>query len=522
MQNNGMVYLVGAGPGASDLVTVRGKSLIEFCDVLVYDYLVYDELLTWTRPGCEMIYVGKRSGFHAKPQKEIEALLIRHAGEGKTVVRLKGGDPFIFGRGGEEAEALQKAGIPFEVVPGVTASLGTAAFMGFPLTHREDSSSVVMVTGHEDPAKPETVVDWTKYAGLGATLCIYMGMTNLERISRELIGAGMAGDTPVAVVRWATLPRQESCFGTLATIPHRVAERGIKPPAMIVIGPVVKDFPASSWYESKPLFGKRVVVTRTRRQAGELARRLTGLGADVMELPLIRVRRAVDEAVKREVFSGLGSYDWIVFTSQNGVRYFFDLFLEEYRDLRSLGFVRFAAVGPSTAREVEKFHLAVDLVPEKHTGSDLAEALIATGSLDNAKILAVKGNLGGETLIKRLEDQWAMVDRFEVYKTEPTDLSLHPVARRFREMGAHAITFTSSSTVKSFVQQAEFLQLKPGAVTPRAFSIGPVTSQTMSDLKMPLTRQARQSTLDSLVQALLEEMIRPEFGIDSRKDRKER
>ena len=506
MQDKGIVYLVGAGPGASDLVTVRGRSLIEMCDVLVYDYLVYDELLTWTRPGCEMIYVGKRSGFHSKPQKEIEALLIGHAREGKTVVRLKGGDPFIFGRGGEEAEALQKAGLPFEIVPGVTASLGTAAFMGFPLTHREVSSSVVMVTGHEDPAKPETVIDWGKYAGTGATLCIYMGMTNLKRISRELIGAGMAGDTPVAVVRWATLPRQESCFGTLATIAHHVAQRGIKPPAMIIIGPVVKDFPVYSWYENKPLFGKRVVVTRTRRQAGDLARRLTGLGADVMELPLIRVRRAVDEEVKGEVFSGLGSYDWIVFTSQNGVRYFFDSFREEYQDLRSLGIVRFAAVGPSTAREVEKFHLAVDLVPEKHTGSDLAKALIETGGLDNAKILVVKGNLGGEALIKRLEDQWAMVDRFEVYKTEPTDLSRHPVAGRFREMGAHAITFTSSSTVNSFARQAEFLQLKPGAVTPKSFSIGPVTSQAMADLKMPLTREAGKSTLDGLIEVLVEEL----------------
>lgn len=500
------MYLVGAGPGASDLVTVKGRSLIGKCDVLVYDYLVYDELLTWTPPGCEKVYVGKRSGFHSKPQQEIEKLLIGHAREGKTVVRLKGGDPFIFGRGGEEAEALKEAGIPFEVVPGVTASLATAAFMGFPLTHREDSSSVVMVTGHEDPAKPETVIDWGKYAGLGATLCIYMGMTNLERISRELLGAGMAGDTPVAVVRWATLPRQESCFGTLATIARRVTEQGIKPPAMIIIGPVVRDSPVNSWYESKPLFGKRVVVTRTRRQASKLVRKLTGLGADVMELPMIRVRPAVDEEVKREVFSGLGSYDWIVFTSRNGVRNFFDLLLEEHRDLRSLGFARIAAVGPSTAREVEKCHLAVDLVPEKHTGSDLAEALIETGSMENAKILMVKGNLGGADLIRRLEEVWAMVDRFEVYKTEPTDLSLHPVAKRFREMGAHAITFTSSSTVKSFVRQARSLQLKPGAVTPKSFSIGPVTSQTMADMRIPLTREARTSTLDSLIEALLAEL----------------
>ena len=505
-----MVYLVGAGPGASDLVTVRGRGLIEACDVLVYDYLVYDKLLTWASPECEKIYVGKRSGYHSKPQMEIEDLLIRHARQGKTVVRLKGGDPFIFGRGGEEAAALQKAGIPFAVVPGVTASLGAAAFMGFPLTHRKDSSSVVMVTGHEDPAKPETVIDWGKYAKLGATLCIYMGMTNLKRISNQLMAAGMPEKTPVAVVRWATLPQQESCLGTLANIADEVARRGIKPPGMIIIGPVVKGSPVYSWFERQPLFGKRVVVTRTREQASDLVRKLTGLGADVMELPLIRVRPVVDEEVKGEVFSGLGAYDWIVFTSQNGVRNFFNLYFEAFQDLRSLGLARFAAVGPSTAREVEKYHIAVDLIPERHTGTDLAMALIETGSLENAKVLVVTGNLGGKALIKRLEEQWAMVDRFEVYKTEPTDLSKHPVAERFRNMGAHAITFTSSSTVKSFVRQVERLQLRPGSVTPKAFSIGPVTSKTMAEMGLPLTGQARKPTLDDLVTAIVEELAAKE------------
>ena len=501
-----MVYLVGAGPGASDLVTVRGRALIEECDVLVYDYLVYDELLTWTSSHCEKIYVGKRSGFHSKPQEDIEKLLIRHAGEGRLVVRLKGGDPFIFGRGGEETETLQKAGIPFEIVPGVTASLGAASFMGIPLTHRKDSSAVVLVTGHEDPKKPATVIDWEKYAGLGATLCIYMGMTNLKGICSQLIDAGMDGNTPVVVVRWATLPRQQSCFGTLATISDRVENLGLKPPAMIIIGKVVTDAPVSSWYENKPLFGKRVVVTRTRKQSSELAHKLTGLGADVMELPLIRVEQAVNEEVKREVFSGLGSYSWIVFTSQNGVRNFFEVFLKDFKDLRALGFLRIAVVGPSTAREVEKFHLEVELMPEKHTGADLAEALIATGSVDNAKMLVVKGNLGGDGLIKPLEDRWAIVDRFEVYKTEPTDLSNHPTAKIFREIGAHAITFTSSSTVSFFVQHAKFLQLKPGATTPKAFSIGPVTSTAMARMKVALTREAKRSTLDGLVEVILEEL----------------
>ena len=501
-----MVYLVGAGPGASDLVTVRGKELIEQCDVLIYDYLVYNELLTWTRRDCEKTYVGKRSGFHSKPQKDIEKLLIKHAKAGKMVVRLKGGDPFIFGRGGEEADALLNAGIPFEIVPGVSASMGTAASMGIPLTHRRDSSSVVLVTGHEDPEKEETVVDWEKYAALGATLCIYMGLTKLEYISTQLMDAGMSPETPVAVVRWATLPSQESCIGKLGTIAKEVAEADLKPPAMIIIGDVVKDAPKHSWFEQKPLFGKRIAITRTRQQTSELMHKLLQLGADVLELPLIRVRSAVEEEVKKEVFSELGSYDWIVFSSPNGVRFFFEAFLSEFKDLRSMGFMRIAAVGPATAKAIEKLHLQVELMPEKYTGADLAQALIDTESIEHAKVLVVKGNLGSDDLIKPLEEKWAIVDRFEVYKTEATDLSEHFAAQKFRELGAHAITFTSGSTVRSFVNQAKALQLNDGAQTPKTFSMGPRTSKVMSESHVPLTKEAKTSSLDGLIEAIVEEL----------------
>ncbi|MCZ6672525.1 MAG: uroporphyrinogen-III C-methyltransferase [Verrucomicrobia bacterium] len=505
----GMVYLVGAGPGASDLVTVRGKELIERCDALVYDYLVYDELLTWTKRSCEKTYVGKRSGYHSKPQEDIEKLLIKLAKDGKMVVRLKGGDPFVFGRGGEEADALLDAGITFEIVPGVTASVGTAASMGIPLTHRNDSSAVVLVTGHEDPEKSETAVNWDHYAKLDATLCIYMGLTKLDYISSELLKAGMDPETSVAIVRWATLPTQESCIGKLGTISKTVIESGIKPPAMIIIGEVVRDAPKHSWFEQKPLFGKRIAITRTRQQSSELMHRLHQLGADVLELPLIKVSAAVDEQVKKDVFFELGSYDWIVFSSPNGVRYFFKEFFSEYKDVRSMGFMRIAAVGPATVKEIEQFHLEVEIMPEKHTGADLAEALIGTDSIEHSKVLVVKGNLGSDDLIKPLEEKWAIVDRFEVYKTEASDLSENAAAEKFRQLGAHGITFTSGSTVRSFVKQAKALQLEEGAETPKTFSIGPVTSKLMKEMHVPLVREAKESTLDGLIVAIVEELVHP-------------
>ena len=503
--SKGMVYLVGAGPGASDLVTVRGKELIKQCDVLVYDYLVYNELLTWTKPGCIKAYVGKRSGFHSKPQEEIEKLLIDYAQEGLMVVRLKGGDPFIFGRGGEEADALLKSGITFEIIPGVTASVGTAAYLGIPLTHRNDSSAVVLVTGHEDPQKAETVIDWEKYAKLGATLCIYMGVTKIDKISEQLLRAGMSPKTPVAIVRWATLPTQKSCIGKLGTISKTVVDADLKPPAMIIVGDVVKDAPRHSWFEKKPLFGKRVAITRTRRQSSELMHRLHQLGAEVLELPLIKVSSAVDEEVKEEVFAELGSYDWIVFSSPNGVRFFFDAFFDEFKDVRSLGFLRIAAVGPSTANEINKLHLDVEVLPEKHTGAELGQALIDTGSIEHAKVLIVKGNQGSDDLIKLLEEKRAIVDRIEVYKTEATDLSQNAAAEKFRKLGAHGITFTSGSTVRSFVKQAKALQRAKDAEIPKTFSIGPVTSKVMKEMHVPLIKEAKESTLDGLVEAIVEE-----------------
>jgi len=500
------VYLVGAGPGDPGLVTLRARELIGQADVLVYDYLVDPGLLRWCEEDCEQVYVGKKAGFHALPQDEIEALLVDRFRAGKLVVRLKGGDPFVFGRGGEEARRLAEDGVDFEIVPGVSASLAAAAFAGIPLTHRDTASSVILVTGHEDPSKTAVSVDWRALAVPNTTICIYMGMGRLPEISRELILGGLDPETPAACVQWASLGRQRTCVATLATLPEAVSRERLTAPAMIIVGDVVGFRDTIAWFEKKPLLGRKVAVTRNREQAGKLASRLEAKGAEVLRLPLLSIVPATDPEVEEEVFGELGSYEWIVFSSANGVRCFFDLLIRRYDDLRSLGMLRIAAVGEATARAIRAHHLRVDIVPTRATAEDLADALIATGELDSAKIVVVTGNLGRDVLINRLNEARAIVDRFPVYRTEKTGLSDHPGAQAFRETGADAVLFTSSSAVRSFVDQAEALKPGPDAKRPIAGSIGPITSKTMRKVGMPVDFEAKKSTLDALVDALCEKL----------------
>ncbi|HEY0947564.1 MAG TPA: uroporphyrinogen-III C-methyltransferase, partial [Opitutaceae bacterium] len=401
--SSGIVHLVGAGPGDLGLVTFRAKELIQQADVLVYDYLVHPELVKWCRPECEVVYVGKKAGFHALPQEEIEALLVKHAKAGKKVVRLKGGDPFVFGRGGEEARTLAKDGIPFEVVPGVTAALAAGAYAGIPLTHRNTSSSVVFLTGHEDPTKHELQIDWRAYGALkNTTLAIYMGMGHLRQIMSELMAGGMSPKMPAAVVQWASLGRQRSVTAAVADLADKVEEAKLAAPAIIFVGEVVAHHEAIDWFEHLALFGRRVAITRTRDQNSELRDKLEALGAEVVELPLITISKSVDKHTLVEVLTELGTYDWIVFTSANGVRFFFEEFFKGFDDVRSLGLLRFACVGKATAREIEKHKLKVECMPETATGESLADALAATGSLDSAKVIVVTGNLNRDTLVKKL------------------------------------------------------------------------------------------------------------------------
>ncbi len=499
---------MGAGPGDVGLMTVRGKQLVETCDVLVYDFLVAAQIAHWTREGCELHYVGKRPKRHTIAQSEITALLIEAARAGKAVVRLKGGDPYIFGRGGEEVQRLQESGVAFEVVPGVTAALAAGAYAGVPLTHRDFSSALTFLTGHENPEKHTLQVDFRKHAGAGGTFCIYMGVGQAARICREMIEGGLAESTPAMAVEWATLPHQRRIEATLGTLPERLEAAAVTSPAVLIVGEVCQLASQLHWFESEaPLRGKRIVVTRAQAQSGRLSRKLGELGAQVLELPLIETRPMHEPADVEQVFREIGSYHWLLFTSRNGVQAFFRLFLERMKDLRLLGPKRIGVVGSGTAEVVRSFHLEVDVIAEKSTSASLASRLVRDGDLENEKVLVVTGNLNGDSLVKKLEGKGgAIVDTLQVYETKLADLERSGSATDFRKNGADAITFTSASTVKSFARQARHLQLDEGAQQPKAFAIGPQTRAAMDAAGLPCAGEAAEHTLDGLTELLLQQL----------------
>ena len=501
MPVKGKVYLIGAGPGDPGLVTVRARELLELADVIVYDNLANSKLLDWTKPDSEKIFVGKSAGRHSIPQDEIEEILVDRANKGKQVVRLKGGDPYVFGRGGEEIDELQIDKIPFEVVPGVTAALATAAYTGIPLSHRDYSSAITFLTGHENPEKHTLSVDFRVYAKTKGTLCLYMGVGQLPRITTELKEGGMAGTTPVAIVEWATLNRQRSVYGTLETIVEDLEASGLGAPSMIIIGEVVAHRAKTEWFEGRPLFGKRIVVTRAREQAVQLTQMLADQGAEVIELPFISIEQHFDGQRVSEVLAGIAVYEWIIFTSANGVKNFFDLFYKAYDDIRCLGPMRIAAVGAATAREIEKHKLKVDLVPKQANADALAKELIENEGVESVQLLVVTGNQNRDNLVALLESDEgrAIVDTLPLYQTNKTDLSKEPSAEHFRKKGADTVLFTSSSTVKSFVEQHESLRLEPGARKPTFGSIGPLTTKTLKELKLPVAFEATQSSLEHFV-----------------------
>lgn len=505
MNAPGTVHLVGAGPGDPGLVTLRGKELIERCDVIVADALVNPEILAWAGPGCEVLVLGKEPGLNSEgAQREIEEVLVDRARRGQRVVRLKGGDPLIFGRGGEEMAALAAAGIPFDVVPGVTAAFGAAAETNLALTHREHSSFLVFLTGHEDPEKAAERVDWRALAQAGGTLCIYMGMRQLPRIVAALQAGGMDAATPAVAVQWATTAARRSVHATLGGLVEAVEAAGLGSPAVIVIGKVA-GLPEVRAVRPRALAGRRVVVTRGAHQAGALREKLAQAGAEVMEIPLIEVRAAPDREVLLEVLAGIAQYDWIVFTSTNGVRLFFEMFHRAFKDIRCFGGMRVAAVGAATAREVEKHFLEVELQPAEATAEALATALIATASLPNAKVLVVTGNRNRDVLVRRLETEGeAIVDTLPIYETRETDLRAMPILARFRREGADAITFTSSSAVEHYARESALFALEAGARAPLLCSLGPQTSASLRERGLRVDVEAGEHHLDSLVEALAE------------------
>jgi uroporphyrinogen III methyltransferase / synthase len=492
------VYLVGAGPGDPGLLTVRAAELLESADAVLYDALVNPRILERCLSSAEVRFVGKRGKHPSLSQDEINRLLIDLAGRHETVVRLKGGDPFVFGRGGEEAEALRAAGIRFEVVPGITAGVAAPAYAGIPVTHRELASSVAFLTGHEDPGKPESSIDWEYLAkGLG-TLVLFMGVTRMRETFARLIEAGRSADTPAAVVEWGTYPSQRTVAGTLTTLPDRAAEIGIHPPAVVIVGEVVALRERLAWFEARPLFGKRIVVTRSRSQASGFSTRLEGLGAEVIQFPLIRLVPPADPEPLLRAAVAADSFDWIVFTSVNGVGRFWSALREVGRDTRSLAGVSICAIGSATAAAVELEGARADLVPARYVGEAVVEALEAEASLAGSRVLLPRAERARSVLPEELRAAGAEVTDVVAYRTVPDAGQAAELRRRLDEGTVDLLTFTSSSTVQNFV---DLMGAEIGAAEVAA--IGPITAATARSRGLPVHVEPVEHTVAGLIDAVL-------------------
>jgi uroporphyrinogen III methyltransferase/synthase len=504
MKPKGTVYLVGAGPGDTGLLTLRGAELLGRADVVVYDALVNADLLQLARPSSEIIYGGKRAKDHAISQEELNKLLIAKAREGKTVVRLKGGDPYVFGRGGEEAEQLADADVAFEVVPGVSSFVAVPNYAGVPLTHRDFCSRLTLMTGHEDPAKETSTIDWPQVAKTPGTKVIMMGTVRIGEIAATLVSHGMNPATPIAMVRWGTTGRQESIEGTLANIAEVLQKAKMGAPTVAVIGEVVKLRPKLNWFERRPLFGQRIVVTRAREQASQLVERLQDLGAEILQVPTIKLVPPTRREDVVDALLELNAYDWLVFTSPNGVTTFFEYFFRQFHDLRDIGGCRIAAVGPATAKKLKELHLQVDLMPDEALASSIAEAFSEFESIENLRICLLRAEVANRELPAALEAMGAIVDDIGCYKTVPETEDPGGAAAKLLESGADWVTFTSGSTVDHFHQRFDLPVLLKKFPQMRIASIGPETSKALAALGVTPNIEASEHTIDGLIEALLE------------------
>ncbi len=485
------VYLVGAGPGDPGLLTARALALIAVADVIVHDRLIPATALDGARPEAERYYVGKEGGGPSVSQEEIAGLLLEHGAAGRKVVRLKGGDPFVFGRGGEEAELLREAGIPFEVVPGVTAAVAASAYAGIPVTHRDAASAVAFVTGHEDPDKAETALDWDALAAFPGTLAVYMGVARLSAIADRLRAGGRPGSEPAAVIERGTWPGQRVVTGTLETIAEVAADAGIRAPAISLFGAVAALRHNLAWFEARPLHGRTIAVTRARAQSSGLAGRLRELGAEVIEAPAIRIR-----PLPGELPADLGGYDLVCLTSPNGVGCLFERLAASGRDARALHGARIAAIGPGTARALAERGIRADIVPERYVAEGLVEALADGVGGDISRALVARAAEARDVLPDALRERGAEVDVVSLYETVAEPLT---DAQRRALGDADYVTFTSSSTARYFFGQAGDA-IGPGT---RLASIGPVTSDTLRELGHQPAFQAERHDIDGLVEALV-------------------
>ncbi|MCU0554297.1 MAG: uroporphyrinogen-III C-methyltransferase [Syntrophales bacterium] len=499
MKKKGKVYIIGAGPGDPGLITLRGAECIEQADVVVYDYLANEEFLRRARKDARLIYVGKKGGDHTLPQGEINRILADEALKGLTVARLKGGDPFIFGRGGEEAEVLHEAGIPFEVVPGVTSAIAVPAFAGIPLTHRGYTSTVAFVTGHEDPTKEKSDIDWAALAGIG-TLVFLMGVKNLANIARNLVEGGKAPETPAALIRWGTTPGQQTLTGTLADIAARAKKQAFKPPSILVVGEVVALRPKLDWFEARPLFGKGIVVTRPEEQAGEFARLLAAEGAQAILFPTIRIAPPASWDGVDRALDGLDGYDWIVFTSANGVKHFFARLRDRGGDIRDLKGVRICTIGPATAAAVGAMGIRVDLVPDEYISEGVVRAFEAV-DLKGRRVLLPRAAEARDVIPEGLAKKGAAVDIVTAYRTVRSKSRKEELQALLDAGRVDVVTFTSPSTVVNFrkIMGNERLPEKV-----RIACIGPVTAAAAKKQGYAVDVYQETFTIPGMVKALIE------------------
>jgi uroporphyrinogen III methyltransferase / synthase len=500
--SEGKIFLVGAGPGDPGLLTVRGRQLIDSADAVVYDALANMELLPARaretgRP--ELYYVGKRGGDkNSVTQEEINELMVRLAREGKRVVRLKGGDPFVFGRGSEEAQALNDASVPFEVVPGITSGIAAPTYAGIPVTHRGLSTSVTFVTGHEDPSKAHSQTNWSALAKSGGTIVLYMGTKNLKTIASTLIGDGMPSEIPAAAIQWGTRAKQRTVVATLESIAERAEKEKLTAPVIIVIGWSVVLREELNWFERRPLFGKRIVVTRATQQAPALSDRLRELGADVVEMPATQIAR-LDLKPLREAIQRLPTFDWLVFSSQNAVSIFWEQLLGQGRDARSFAGVKIAAVGPATAGALLERGITVDVIPERFVAEGLLDALRVRDDVARSSVLYVTAQGARDVLPRGLREMNAEVSVIEAYRSIADGEGAKRLATQLESDKIDLVTFTSGSAVRGFVDAVggELAQKVAAA------SMGEQTTTALRDAGIEVKAEAEESTLDGLVAAVL-------------------
>lgn len=498
----GKVYLIGAGPGDPGLLTLKAKTCIETADVVVYDYLASPFLLEYAREDADIIYVGKKGGDHTLTQDKINQLLVDKANQGHDVARLKGGDPFVFGRGGEEAQELLAAGVAYEVVPGVTSAISAPAYAGIPVTHRDHTSFVSFITGHEDPTKKDSRMQWDIFARSDATLVFLMGVKNLANIVSNLVSHGKPADTPVALVRWGTTTRQQTVTGTLDTIVERVREAKLKSPAIIVVGHVVSLRNELAWFDKKPLFGKKIVITRARAQASGLVAELTRLGAHCIEIPTIRIQPPEDNTPVETAIEHIQDYDWLTFTSVNGVKYFFDTLFAMGKDVRVLGHLKFACIGPVTKERLADYGIVSDILPKTFRAESVVEAFAET-DIQAKKVLLPRARKARTILPEELNRMGARVDEVTVYETVLDSGGKEMLTRMLENGEIDAVTFTSSSTVSNFMSLLDPDRASDLMNGVTVASIGPITSDTARSLGLEPAIEADPYTIPGLVDGLL-------------------